>query len=500
VPAALVGRPAQAALARRSAGQGPALLANSVLPRLDGTPHELALAPGLTGRRGAATVLTEMRRAASAGRRRQAALVLALALALALGLASGGWASGARARRVSISSAGQQGNGSSFYPSISADGRYVAFYSDATNLVAGETNVKYDVFVYDRKTHKTRRVSVSSTGQQGNDDSLDPSISADGRYVAFYSYATNLVAGDTNGTYDIFVYDRRKHKTRRVSVSSGGQEGNGDSYDPSISADGRYVAFDSAASNLVAGDTNGTYDIFVYDRSKHKTRRVSVSSGGQEGNGDSLDPSISADGRYVAFESYASNLVAGDANNKTDVFVYDRKTHKTRRVSVTSGGQQGNDDSTNPSISADGRYVAFYSYATDLVAGDTNVKYDVFVYDRKTHKTRRVSVSSGGQEGNGNSLAPSISADGRYVAFHSYASNLVAGDSNNIVDVFVYDRRKHKTRRVSVSSGGQQGNSFSLDPSISADGRYVAFHSYASNLVAGDTNDKSDVFVYGPLG
>ncbi len=264
MPAALVGRPAQAALARRSAGQGPALLANSVLPRLDGTPHELALAPGLTGRRGAATVLTEMRRAASAGRRRQAALVLALALALALGLASGGWASGARARRVSISSAGQQGNGSSFYPSISADGRYVAFYSDATNLVAGETNVKYDVFVYDRKTHKTRRVSVSSGGQEGNGNSLAPSISADGRYVAFHSYASNLVAGDSNNIVDVFVYDRRKHKTRRVSVSSGGQQGNSFSLDPSISADGRYVAFHSYASNLVAGDTNDKSDVFVY--------------------------------------------------------------------------------------------------------------------------------------------------------------------------------------------------------------------------------------------
>jgi len=440
-----------------------------------------------------------MRRTASAGRRRRAALVLGLALALALGLSAGGWASGAKTRRASISSAGQQGNDYSYFPSISADGRYVAFESAASNLVGGDTNGTYDVFVYDRKTHKTRRVSVSSAGQQGNNGSYEPSISADGRYVAFDSYASNLVAGDANNRIDIFVYDRSTHKTRRVSISSAGQQGNDVSYLPSISADGRYVAFESDASNLVGGD-EGFRDIFVYDRSTHKTRRVSISSAGQQGNGYSYLPSISADGRYVAFYSDASNLVAGDTNNATDVFVYDRKTHKTRRVSVTSAGQQGNGDSLYPSISADGRYVAFHSYASDLVAGDANNKTDVFVYDRSKHRTRRVSVTAGGQEGNGNSFYPSISADGRYVAFYSYASDLVAGDANNKTDVFVYDRRKHRTRRVSVSSGGQEGNGDSFSPSISADGRYVVFHSQASSLVAGDTNAVTDVFVHGPLG
>ena len=379
-----------------------------------------------------------MRHAARAGRRRRGALVLGLALVLALGLSAGGWASGAKTRRASVSSGGQGGDGPSYNPSISADGRYVAFDSAASNLVAGDTNGNYDVFVYDRSTHKTRRVSVSSKGRQGNDDSYDPSISADGRYVAFASSASNLVAGDANNAFDVFVYDRKTHRTRRVSVSSGGAGGNGASVYPSISADGRYVAFTSVASDLVANDTNDATDVFVYDRKTHRTRRVSVSSGGQQGNDTSSSPAISADGRYVAFASFASNLVAGDTNGVPDVFVYDRRTHRTRRVSVSSGGQQGNDTSTSPAISADGRYADFESDASNLAGGDENGFRDIFVYDRSTHKTRRVSVSSGGQQGDGDSFNPSISADGRYVAFESLASDLVAGDMNGTRDVFVH--------------------------------------------------------------
>jgi Tol biopolymer transport system component len=288
-------------------------------------------------------------------------------------------------------------------------------------------------------------------------------------------------------------------KTRRVSVSSAGAEGNNWSYYPSISADGRFVAFSSDASNLVAGDGNGTSDVFVRDRATGKTRRVSVSSAGAEGNNASYDPSISADGRFVAFHSDASNLVAGDGNGTSDVFVRDRATGKTRRVSVSSAGAEGNGDSYASSISADGRFVAFHSNASNLVAGDGNGTSDIFVHDRATGKTRRVSVSSAGAQGNGASYNPSISADGRFVAFHSNASNLVAGDGNGTTDVFVHDRATGKTRRVSVSSAGAEGNGASYNPSISADGRFVAFESSASNLVAGDGNGTSDIFVRGPL-
>ena len=403
-------------------------------------------------------------------------------------------------QRVSVSSARVQGNSDSgiYAPSISADGRYVVFASNASNLVVGDSNGDTDIFVRDRKLHKTYRVSVSSAGVQGNANSYNPVISADGRYVAFASNASNLVPGDSNASEDIFVRDLKLHKTYRVSVSSAGVQANSNSLTASISGDGRYVAFFSFATNLVAGDTNGYADVFVRDRKLHKTYRVSVSSAGVQGNSFSDSPAISADGRYVAFASNASNLVAGDSNASEDVFVRDLKLHKTYRVSVSTAGVQGNNASADPSISADGRYVAFDSTASNLVAGDSNGYADVFVRDRTLHRTYRVSVSSAGVQGNSDSTFPAISANGRYVAFASNASNLVTGDSNGFEDVFLRDRTLHKTYRVSVSTAGVQGNNNSDAPSISADGRYVAFDSVASNLVTGDTNGYEDVFLRGP--
>jgi Tol biopolymer transport system component/Ca2+-binding RTX toxin-like protein len=402
-------------------------------------------------------------------------------------------------RRISVSSNGTQGNDNSstgYTPSISADGRYITFSSDASNLVAGDTNGYTDIFVYDRQTSQTTRVSVSSSGTEGDNSSSNPSISADGRYVTFESYAYNLVAGDTDYS-DIFVYDRQTSQTSRVSVSSSGAQANSYSSNPSISGDGRYVTFASDADNLVAGDTNYSADIFVYDRQTSQTRRVSVSSSGTQGNYDSSSPSISGDGRYVTFQSDASNLVAGDTNYSTDIFVYDRQTSQTSLVSVSSSGTQGNVSSSNPSISADGRYVTFQSYAYNLVAGDTTYNStDIFVYDRQTGQTSRVSVSSSGTEANSDSSSPSISADGRYVTFQSGADNLVAGDTNGYADVFVYDRQLGQTTRISANASNVQGDDDSDRPIISSDGRYVAFQSEASNLVSGDTNGVSDVFVY----
>ncbi len=346
----------------------------------------------------------------------------------------------------------------------------------------------------------TARVSVATGGAQGNSDSGDPlgyyteSFSADGRYVVFESQASNLVAGDTNGFREVFVRDRQSGTTERVSVDSGGAQGNGFSTEPSISADGRFVAFSSIA-NLVVGDTNGFYDVFVRDRLSGTTERVSVATGGTQGNDYSYDPSISADGRFVAFFSLTTNLVAGDTNASTDIFVRDRQSGTTERVSVDSGGAQGNQDSAQPWISADGRFVAFHSDASNLVAGDTNASYDVFVHDRQSGTTERVSLATGGAQGDQDSYDASISADGRYVAFMSRATNLVAGDTNALSDIFVRDRQSGTTERVSVATGGAQGNQDSALPSISADGRLVAFQGQASNLVAGDTNAASDVFV-----
>ena len=236
--------------------------------------------------------------------------------------------------------------------------------------------------------------------------------------MAFVSYASNLVSGDTNEWDDIFVYDRQADITTRVSVASDGTQGNDWSYTPSISADGRYVAFQSASTNLVSDDSNGFFDIFVHDRQTGTTTLVSVASDGSLGNNASNSTSISADGRYVAFLSGATNLVSEDTNlGHEDVFVHDRQTGQTSLVSRASDGTQGIYGSSSPSISADGRFVAFSSFAYNLVSEDTNNMYDIFVHDRQTGATTRVSVASDGTQGYDDSIGAYISADGRYVAF-----------------------------------------------------------------------------------
>lgn len=283
----------------------------------------------------------------------------------------------------------------------------------------------------------TERVGVDRSGKQGNDESGFPSISGDGRFVAFTSDATNLVSGDTNGYRDVFVHDRDTGATTRVSVDSSGVEGNFYSGGASISADGRYVAFCSSAWNLAPGGSYGDTDIFVHDRDSGATTRVSVDSSGVQGSNDSFSPSISADGRYVAFESFASNLAPGCGNGDRNVFVHDRDTGATTCVSVSTAGVQGDDASYDSSISADARYVAFGSDATNLAPCDTNEETDVFVHDRDTGVTARVSVGTSGTQGNKGSSYPSISADGRYVAFQSGAATLVPVDTNGVGDVFV---------------------------------------------------------------
>jgi Tol biopolymer transport system component len=441
-------------------------------------------------------------------------LLVALAGLVLVGSADAS-ASPGTTERVSVDSAGNQADGSSEYPAISADGSYVAFHSFATNLVTGDTNGIRDAFVHDRETGFTERVSISSGGVQGTSDSLSPAINSDGRYVAFQSFANNLVSGDTAlcgtpPTYscpDIFVRDRQAGTTERVSLNSAQEQANGESWAPAISSDARYVAFYSGATNLVSGDSNNVEDIFVRDRQAGTTIRVSLASGGAEANGASNGwLAISGTGRYVAFTSDASNLVAGDTNGFGDVFVRDRDTDgdsifdevgavSTTRVSVDSSGAQSNGESYYAAISADGGLVAFGSEASNLVAGDTNGYSDIFVRDRQAGTTSRVSLDSAGIQGNAGSFAPTISGNGRYVAFHSLASNLVVGDSNGQGDVFVRDRLTPSTTRASVDNGGSQGNGQSLGPAINGDGRSVAFSSLASNLVPGDTNALQDVFV-----
>jgi Tol biopolymer transport system component len=400
--------------------------------------------------------------------------------------------------RISVRSDGTQGNAQSNYPSISADGRYVAFVSYADNLVDGDTNGVSDIFVRDNQTNQTSRVSVISLGMQANGPSEAPSMSADGRYIAFASSADNLVGGGTNGAWDVFIHDTQTNQTFRVSVASDGAQGNGDSFLPSISADGRYLAFVSRGSNLVSGDTNDLADIFLHDTQTNQTTRVSIASDGTQANHESWTPSVSADGRYVAFQTDADNLVNSDTNAATDIFVRDIQANQTTRISVASDGTQANRASYGAAISANGRYVALVSYADNLVSGDTNGGRDTFRYDTQTNETIRVSVASDGTQANGESFdQPSISADGRYVAFTSIADNLVSGDTNGQWDLFVHDTQTNQNTRASVASDGTQGTIYTVyNPSISANGRYIAFQSDDANLVAGDTNGVYDVFIH----
>lgn len=403
--------------------------------------------------------------------------------------------------RVSVDSEGREGwSKVNFYDrsitsDISDNGRYVAFSSYASDLVPGDTNGTSDVFVHDRQMGTTTRVSVDSAGAQGSSISYEPSISADGRYVSFTSYASNLVPGDISEARDIFVHDRQTGATTRVSVDSAGQQNDGDAFEPSISADGRYVAFTAFTSNLVPGERN--WDIFVHDRQTGVTTRISVNSAGRQGDRSSHGASISGDGRYVAFTSEARNLVPDDWNGRSDVFVHDRQTAITTRVGVNSG--EGHQYSYwRPSISGDGRYVAFFDYTSSLVPGETDVGWNISVHDRHMGATARVIVDGAlTPDASDYEWRPSMSADGRYIAFSYYSSNLVPGDPNDGWDIFTLDRQTGVTTRVSVDSAGLPGNSTSYwPPSISGDGRYVSFTSYASNLVPGDTNNVVDVFVH----
>lgn len=399
--------------------------------------------------------------------------------------------------RVSVATEGSEGNAYSSLPSISADGRFVAFHSAASNLVAGDANESEDVFVHDSESGVTERVSVDSEGNEATGDSKHPSISGDGRFVAFHA-AADLVADDTNVQSDIFVRDRALGVTERASLAFDGSQADGACTAPVISADGRYVAFVSEGANLVAGDTNGVADIFVRDRQLGITERVSITSGGDQADWASDWPGISTGGRYVVFVSVAANLVAGDTNGVADIFVHDRQTGMTGRVSLAAGGAQANGVSMAASISADGRFVAFTSLASNLVPGDTNGAGDVFVRDRELQHTERVSVTWTGGQANAPSGNTSISADGQYVAFDSLAGNLVPGDTNDVADVFVHDRQARAVQRVSIASDGSQANLWSGLPVIAADGRYVAFVSEASNLAPGDTNHVLDVFLHLP--
>ncbi len=395
---------------------------------------------------------------------------------------------------ASVNPDGNSGDNASFSPSISANGRFVVFSSLADNLVIADTNATSDVFLFDRNTNQVTRVSVDSAGHQANGTSgfsAPPSASRDARVTAFATQATNL---DNTPLGGVFVRDRLLHSTARVSVSSAGLASVGNW--PSLSANARFVAFDSYASDLVEEDTNRTSDVFVHDRQTGATVCITRAPDGQPGNGPSFSPSTSATGRFVAFGSNATNLVPADTNGVTDGFVHDLHSGLTTRITVDSLGNQANAASSPTVIDATGRLLAFESLASTLVPGDTNQICDIFVHDTHTAETRRVSVDSDGNQaivGSSTEYAgssnPSLSASGRFVAFHSWAPNLVADDTNTCYelfkefscsDIFVHDLYTGDTTRVSLDWAGAQANAGSLEPVLSGSGRLVVFTSEAN--------------------
>ncbi len=350
---------------------------------------------------------------------------------------------------------------------------------------------------------------LQGTHPQGTADSSLPSISGDGRYVAFMSYAVDLVPNDTNNRHDIFMRDIQAGSTSRVSITNTGQEGDGTSVTPVISSNGRFVVFGSSSSNLVPDDTNNTFDIFVKDLQTGLLTRENTSSNGQQANNNSNGAvyDISADGRYLAFSSLADNLVPNDNNGQSDIFLKDRITGITSRESTSSSGLQANNPSREPSISKDGRYIVYLSYASNLINNDSNNNCDVYVRDRLTGTTNRVSIANTDGQGNGCSSEPSISGDGSKVVFKSSATNLVAqpitipADFPDMNNIYLRNLTDNTTTLISMGANGQSGDSYSDYAKISENGRFITYTSLANNLI--DSNNSvvrnSNIFLWDSL-
>lgn len=395
------------------------------------------------------------------------------------------------ADRVSAGLGGAAADSDSRGTSVSADGRFVAFESCASNLIADDPSPGCHVYVRDRQAGTTERVSVGDDGTAGDSSSYNASISADGRYVAFASSATNLAPGDTNNSTDIFLRDRRTGTTTLVSHTAAGTPGDGYAGNGVVSADGRFVAFDSWATNLVPGDTNGVTDVFEYDTASGAVTRLSRTPDGGQSNGWSGEPDVSADGSRVVFSSQGNNLVPGDANGAQDVFVADVATGRVTLASVATDGTQDDFGASSPSISGDGATVAFSSAATTLTPDDRRGMPKVFTHDVATGRTTLVSVNTAGVPADDQSDFPALSGDGRYVAFRSYADNLYAGDVNGASDVFVRDVVAGTTEPVVASP--LAGDGWTAYPDISADGRFVSLDSMPHDAFIGRGHE--DVYV-----
>ncbi len=403
---------------------------------------------------------------------------------------------------ASIDALGQQAGGDSLQSSVSGDGRWVAFNSNATNLSPDDPDATQDVYAKDFETGTVLLVSraTGAAGAKGNASSAGtPRISADGRYVAFATQS-QLDPGDADGLADVYVRDLVASTTTLVSVSTGGTKGDAASNAPSISADGRYVAFHTASNNLDPGDSDGTNDVYVRDLVGGATTLVSQLAG-VPGDGNDQKASISGDGLVVAWESGSTNLVPDDTDLGQDVYVATLPGGAIVMASRAAGaaGAPANSPSTDPSLSADGRHVAFHTFADNLVAGDTNLWFDVFIRNLADDTVELVSRNSAGVQSRSGGFAVALSGDGRAIAFASEGSDLVDDDRNGVTDIFYRDVAAGTTVRVSTRTYGAEANLFSQGAAISADGRFVTFHTGADNLVESDLNARIDVFRRGPL-
>ncbi len=446
--------------------------------------------------------------------------------------------------RASVTPSNGDPNGTSQRPRISANGCHVTYQSAANNLVPNDNNFKgIDVFLSSRANCAdptsrwlVKRVSVKagkSSGDVGSDpngESTFTDVSGDGRYVTFQSLATDLVAGTTTGTGNIFVRDMSTGVTRIVSHAAGGGRADGYSTRPTISQDGRFITYNSKAANLAPGATHRG-DVYVWDRASDTNRRVTVADNGGNPNGESLHAEISYDGTYIAFQSQASNLVAGDTNGKTDVFRAGNPflgvSTNAIRASVSATGGNANQNSTRPTINGNGKYVAWESTSNNQVSGDTNGVLDVFVRNMATARTTRVSVDQNGNQLAAASQRPDLDEVGDTVVFAANARNVVAGDGNGQRDVFVREYWETPSaafnKRVSVAYGTENGDAggcpsgaaaaspttvrpmaraggedLGSRPFMSADGRVIAFLAGFCNLVPNDNNFNTsldDIFV-----
>ncbi len=389
-------------------------------------------------------------------------------------------AQGCKTSVVSLGTGGAMIGGSPWGGALSDDGRYVQFSA----MESGYPLFVHHIWLRDEWTGITQQIDVSTAGVPGDGWAEPGDLSSDGRFAAFTSGARNLVPGKPGSIQDVFVRDLAMGITTLVSQGPGGLFSDGHSYRPVLSADGRYVAFHSAATQLVPGDSNGVDDAFVYDRVLGGLRRVSVSSTGEQGNGTSWFTALSGDGRYVAFSSLSSNLAPNDTNGDWDVFVRDLQTQQTTLISRSLSGGTSPGQSWIDSLSADGRYVVFESLSSELVPGDTNGVWDAFRHDRMLGTTVRISVDAQGNQLDQESYGGPQSADGSLVLISSLSDALVPGDANGTYDAFLIEVTTGSAQLMSVGSTSAQGpvGTQSFARGLSADGRFATFETSGGNL------------------